>query len=84
MDVMERRDRAFQLENLAEQLDDLVREIRGVLRGTDEEDRAQRTWLANIECSLNNNHGWLGGSMVTMQDTIDALNDEDNEEDEDE
>ena len=52
---------------------DLVAEARKLLRDTTETDRAKRTWLAHIRCALDNDHDDLGGSMVTMQDSIDAL-----------
>lgn len=36
-------------------------------------DRAKAYWLAHIRCALDNDHDYVGGSMVTLQDTIDEL-----------
>jgi len=64
------------IERLAEircEIAALIDETRELLRGTPEADRAKRTWLAHIRCALDNDHAYLGGSMITLQDTIDAL-----------
>jgi hypothetical protein len=73
--------------DISEELDAIRLEIKELLdnasrlvRGTREEERAKGYWIAHIRCALDKEHGYLGGSMVTMQDTIDALRG--NEEDE--
>jgi hypothetical protein len=35
--------------------------------------QADAYWKAHIICALRNDHEYLGGSMVTMQDTIEEL-----------
>lgn len=35
--------------------------------------QADAYWKAHIICALRNDHEYLGGSMVTMQDTIEGL-----------
>lgn len=46
--------------------------------------RAQAYWIPHIVCALSRDHGYLGGSMVTMEDTIQeivqALGEEDGDE----
>ena len=42
-------------------------------QGAGEGDVAKSYWLAHIVTALDKDHGYLGGSMGTMQDTIDAL-----------
>lgn len=32
--------------------------------------RAESYWLAHAKMALTNDHGYLGGSMVSMEDTI--------------
>lgn len=72
----------YQLEELQEQMLNLLGEAESLVRGTSEEGPAQAYWLAHVETALTNDHGYLGGSMTTMQDTIDALREGgDNEED---
>lgn len=52
--------------------------------------RAKAYWFAHIVCALDNDHMFLGGSMTTMQDSIDEIkreigeDNEEAEEDEDE
>ena len=62
-----------ELEYIQEQMLDLLSQAEGLVRGTSEASSAQAYWLAHIETALSNDHGYLGGSMTTMQDTIDAL-----------
>ena len=46
--------------------------------------RAEAYWIPHIVCALSRDHGYLGGSMVTMEDTIqeiaEALGEEDGED----
>jgi hypothetical protein len=44
-----------------------------ILRGTPEEERARAYWWAHIRCALDDEHEFLGRSMFTMRDTIEAL-----------
>lgn len=64
------------IERLAEIKDEiaaLVDEAQDLLRDTPEADRAESYWIAQIRCALDDDHDYLGGSMVTLQDSIDAL-----------
>jgi hypothetical protein len=51
-------------------------------------ERARSYWYAHIAMALDKEHNYLGGSMFTMQDTIDDMQsyieDEENCEDEEE
>ncbi len=64
---------ADELEELQGQMLDLLGAAESLLHGTSEYDSAKAYWLAHVETALSNDHGYLGGSMTTMQDTIDAL-----------
>ncbi len=35
--------------------------------------RAEAYWIPHIVCALSHDHGYLGGSMVTLEDTIDEI-----------
>ena len=45
--------------------------------------RAESYWYSHIATALNEDHGYLGGSMCSMQDTAEEF-DEVDEEDEEE
>ena len=61
---------AYELEEIQEQMLNLLHEASGLLQGTDEYDAAKAYWLAHIETALTNDHGYLGGSMHTMQSGV--------------
>ncbi len=42
--------------------------------------RAEAYWLPHVEMALSNDHQYLGGSMCSMEDTIQELNAEEGEE----
>jgi len=58
------------------QIEEALEEMRTALRACDDEmlwTRAKAYWWAHIRCALDNDHEYLGGSMFTMQDTINEL-----------
>lgn len=72
---------ADELEEIKAQMLDLLQEAEGLLRGTGVIlDRARSYWLAHIRTALDDDHDYLGGSMHTMQDSIDELMGDENEE----
>ena len=73
-------DAAEELEFIQEEMLGLLSQAENVVRGTSEASSAQAYWLAHIETALTNDHGYLGGSMTTMQDTIEALRNNDEED----
>ena len=76
MTSSELRERAFDLEAIMQEMLTLVDSARQLVRGTSEKERARSYWLAHIETALHKNYMFLGGSMVTMTDTIATLMDE--------
>jgi len=44
--------------------------------------RAESCWYAHISTALDEDHGYLGGSMCSMQDTLEEFDEEDEEEEE--
>ena len=69
------------LEEIRDEIKDLVREARGLVNGTKEKKAAEAYWIAHVLGALDDDHGYLGGSMTTMQDTIDALRGDDDDGD---
>ena len=54
-------------------------EIENALSGTPEYDSAKSYWIAHIRMALDDDHYFLGGSMITARDTANRLLDNDNE-----
>jgi len=64
---------ADDLAEVKEQIAELLETARQLVRGTSEENRAHAYWYAQIRCALDDDHGYLGGGSVTLQDSICAL-----------
>jgi hypothetical protein len=66
------------MEELREKMFEMIEEIDQFLRRRYGYDnliykRAKAYWLAHIEMALSNETGYLGKSMVTMEDTIEEM-----------
>jgi len=61
---------------IKDEIKELVNEARDTINSTSEAERARAYWYAHILCALDSDNDYLGGSMVTMQDSIDALAEE--------
>jgi len=72
---------AEQLYQIKEEIKDLMDNARNLLRGTDAEDSAESYWIPHIFMALDDEHDWLGGSMHSLQDSIDELSGGDEEDD---
>ena len=62
-----------EIKELLEEALDLVPE--GMARS-----RAESYWYGNMIVNVNEDHGYMGGSMCSMQDTIEEWEDEDDED----
>ena len=78
------RDRQEIVDELGEiqsQILELVEQARALLRRNELQGalmRAESYWIAHVTTAISNNHGYLGKSMVSLQDTIEEIeNDED-------
>jgi hypothetical protein len=73
---------------IKEEIIDLVQEAMDLMRyeGTDtERERARSYWYAHIRTALDEDSGYMGRSMCTMEDSArELMADEEDEEDEDE
>lgn len=69
---------AMLIENFINETKDRLYEIEKELEKEDEHEyeRAKAYWIAHIRMALDNDHGYLGGSMVTAEDTLSSLYDE--------
>jgi len=76
-DLGEKIDRLYEIQ---EEMTELLREARQLLRGTRAESRAKAYWIPGVLTSLTNQHSYLGRSMCTMEDTIRELEEEELEE----
>ncbi len=76
----ENREIAEQLHDIKEEIKDLMENAQNLLRGTDAEDAAKSYWVPHILMALDDEHDWLGGSMHSLQDSIDQLLEVDEDE----
>lgn len=66
-------ERVTRLHGIQQDMLALLAEAKQLLRGTEAAARAESYWLAHIRIALDDEHGYLAGSMCTLQDTIDEL-----------
>ena len=75
------RDRQEIVDELGEiqsQILELVEQARALLRNNELQGalmRAESYWIAHVTTAISNNHGYLGKSIVSLQDTIDEIKD---------
>ena len=69
------QDSASDLAEIKGKMLELLEEARQAVSGTCECNAAESYWVSHIRMALDNEHQYLGGSMHTMQDTIDELED---------
>ena len=73
--IIEDHNDAHRLSEIKDQIKELMEEARSILEQGNERVwfRAKSYWYAHIITALDKDHMYLGGSMTTMQDTIDEL-----------
>lgn len=65
-----------ELRDIQAELLDAVQRAEHLLRQSDFDGarlRAEAYWIPHIVCALSHDHGYLGGSMVTLEDTINEI-----------
>ena len=78
---MDNVEKIARLEDIQTKISELVYEARDILSGTGITlQRAERYWIAQILTALDNDEEYVGGSMFTLQDSINELKGEDEEE----
>lgn len=81
----ERHNAAERILEISEEIVDLLEEAMGLVRhvGTPTEiARARSYWLGHIRMSLNDDHGYMGSGICTMEDTARELMAEEPDEEE--
>jgi len=75
---MTRREAAEELRALAYEIYDILKEMENILREVAPEEltRARVYWMAHIDGALLNRQGWLGRSLINLEDTIANLEEE--------
>lgn len=81
---MTRAEAARRLRELAHEIYDTLEEMEDVLRevAPEELERARVYWMAHIDGALLNQKGWMGGSFISLEDTLTSLAEEEIEEEE--
>ena len=69
----------YRFEEIKEQIKELLEEAIELVPDH-ARDRADSYWYAHISMALDEDHGYMGGSMCSMQDTIEEWNEEDDED----
>ncbi|MBM2814388.1 MAG: hypothetical protein HW421_1150 [Ignavibacteria bacterium] len=67
---------------IKEQMLELLDEAKDIIPEGMAKERAKCYWYAHIKTALLKEHEYLGGSLVTMDDTINEISDEESEEEE--
>jgi len=72
---MTKQDAIDRLREIQEEIGILVSEAKEIIReaAPGEYERARRYWAAHIEGALSKSYGWLGGSFVDMDSSIEAM-----------
>lgn len=72
---MERQEAIDRLMEIQDEIDGLVQEAKEIIKeaAPGEYERARRYWAAHIEGALSKSYGWLGGSFIDMESTIEAI-----------
>jgi len=76
---MTRVEAARRLKELAEEIYDTLAEMEDILEAVapEELERAEVYWMAHIDGALLSRKGWMGGSVISLEDTLIALEEED-------
>nr|OAI75202.1 hypothetical protein RSP597_11270 [Ralstonia solanacearum] len=75
-----------ELIEIKEQMLDLIENVRGVLQAGGFGSalaRAEDYWIAHLTCAISHDHGYLGRSGCTLQDTIEEIESGEDEGEED-
>ena len=79
---MTRAETAQRLREIADEIYDMLDEMEDILGevAPEELERARVYWMAHIDGALLNQKGWMGGSFISLEDTLAALEEEEVEE----
>ena len=83
---MTRAEAAERLWEIATEIYDKLDEMEDILSevAPEELERARLYWMAHIRGALLSRQGWMARSVISLEDTLEALEDEEYEDEEDE
>ena len=74
---MTRTEAVLRLEEIAEEIYDKLYEMEDILREVAPEELGRaRIYLAHIDGALLNRNRWMGGSLISLKDTLATLEEE--------
>jgi len=79
---MDKTEITERLTEIKEQMLELLDEAKNIIPEGMAKERAKCYWYAHIKTALLKEHEYLGGSLVTMDDTINEISEEESEEEE--
>ena len=81
---MTKAEAAERVWEIADEIYDKLDEVENILKevAPEELERAKLYWMAHIDGALLSRLGWLGGSFLSLEDTLVALEDGEFEEEE--
>lgn len=65
------RELAYEIYDTLDEMEDILREV-----APEELERARVYWMAHIDGALLNLKGWMGGSFISLGDTLIELEEE--------
>lgn len=74
------KEKAERLQEIKEQMLELLDEAKELIPEGMTKERAKCYWYAHIKTAILKEHEYLGGSMVTMEETIEEILEEHSEE----
>jgi hypothetical protein len=77
---MDKTEITERLTEIKEQMLELLDEAKEIIPEGMAKERARCYWYAHIKTALLKEHEYLGGSLVTMDDTINEISEEESEE----
>ena len=79
---MDKTEITEKLTEIKEQMLELLDEAKNLIPEGITKERAKCYWYTHIKTALLKEHEYLGGSLVTMDDTINEISEEESEEEE--
>lgn len=70
---MNKKEKAERLQEIREQMLELLEEAKNIIPEGMAKERAKCYWYAHIKTAILKEHEYLGGSMVTMEETIEEI-----------
>ncbi len=79
---MTRKEAVEELKALAYEIYDTLKEMEDILRevAPEELERAEAYWMVHIDGALLNLKGCMGGSLISLEDTLTILKEEEEDE----